>query len=49
MRQLDERIAQLDAGPASTAPVDGAALLSLAHDLDIDLGAAVEAEEELAL
>jgi len=34
VRQLEERIAQLDAGPASAAPVDGSALLSLAHDLD---------------
>lgn len=31
--QIEERIAQLDAGPASRAPVDAAALQSLAHDL----------------
>ena len=33
VKQLEERIAQLDVGPALTAPVDAAALLSLAHDL----------------
>lgn len=33
VRQLQERIAQLDARPASSVPVDLAALRSLAHDL----------------
>lgn len=32
VRQLEDRIAQLDAAPAS-GPIDGATLLSLAHDL----------------
>jgi len=33
VRQIEERIAVLDAGPASSPHVDGAALLGLAHDL----------------
>ncbi len=32
-RELEERLSRLDAGRASTAPVDRAALLTLAHDL----------------
>ena len=34
VKQIEARIAQLDAGPASNAPVDRTALLNLAHDLD---------------
>jgi len=33
VKQIEERIAQLDAKPASSSPIDRAALLSLAHDL----------------
>lgn len=33
VKQIEERLAQLDAKPASCSPIDRAALLSLAHDL----------------